>query len=337
MRSCYRLALSPGEPAGIGPDITVMLAQQSLPLELVAFADSELLQQRAKQLNLPLELLPYQAHHAAKPQRAGQLRVCSLPLTTPVVAGTLNSHNSSYVIDSLKAATSSCMQKHCDALITGPVHKGIINDAGIAFTGHTELLAELSNTPQVVMMLAHDRMRVALVTTHLPLSKVSEAITSLRLRTTIEILQHCLQQQFAIIKPRILVCGLNPHAGEDGYLGLEEQQIIQPLLHEMRQSGMTLIGPIPADTAFTRENLQQCDVVLAMYHDQGLPVLKHSGFGQAVNITLGLPFIRTSVDHGTALSLAGTGQAKADSLRYVLDITCQLVSQSQQQAIQYNA
>ena len=308
-----RLAITPGEPSGIGPDLLVQLAQQPQPHELVAYADPELLKTRADQLGLPLKLRPLTSN---SPQQmdTGELVIRPISLREPVYPGTLNTANAPYVLETLSSAITDCQHGQCQALVTGPVHKGIINEAGIPFSGHTEFLAEKTHTPRVVMMLATEGLRVALATTHLPLSKVPSAINSKLLEQVITILHTDLQKKFGIIKPRIMVCGLNPHAGEGGHLGMEEIKIIQPTLDKLRAQGFELTGPLPADTLFTPKYLEHCDAVLAMYHDQGLPVLKYKGFGAAVNITLGLPIIRTSVDHGTALDLAGTGRASSGSL-----------------------
>ncbi|MEM7019387.1 MAG: 4-hydroxythreonine-4-phosphate dehydrogenase PdxA [Pseudomonadota bacterium] len=316
-----RIALTPGEPAGIGPDIALKLAQQPLEAMLVAFADPEVLSQRAKQLSLDIKI---QVVEQISKHQPGILNVFPIAAKVPVTAGRLDPVNASYVIETLMQACQACIEKRFDALVTGPVHKSIINDAGIPFSGHTEFLAEQTNTPQVVMMLADATLRVALVTTHLPLSKVSSAITPKHLENVVRILQKDLQRRFNLARPRILVCGLNPHAGENGHLGREEIEIITPVLQQLREESFNLQGPVPADTAFTPAMLKNADVVLAMYHDQGLPVLKHHGFGEAINITLGLPIIRTSVDHGTALDLAGTGHAMPDSLLQAFKIACQL-------------
>ncbi|MEJ2395673.1 MAG: 4-hydroxythreonine-4-phosphate dehydrogenase PdxA [Candidatus Thiodiazotropha sp.] len=323
-----RLALTPGEPAGIGPDLCVMLAQRPHPeVELVAIADPELLLQRAERLGLKIELLPPDQHRRPKPLQPGQLRVAPVALREEVVCGQLNARNAGYVIETLTQATEGCLGGDYAGLVTGPVHKGVINDAGLPFTGHTEFLAELCQA-HPVMMLATPGLRVALVTTHLPISQVSQAITAERLRRVATILHQDLQQRFGMKQPRILVCGLNPHAGEQGHLGREEIEIIEPVLAELNTSGMQLIGPMPADTVFTPVMLQQADAVLAMYHDQGLPVLKHLGFGQAVNVTLGLPIIRTSVDHGTALPLAGTGQINLGSLQYAVKVASEMAERN---------
>jgi 4-hydroxythreonine-4-phosphate dehydrogenase len=298
-----------------------MLAQRPNPeTELVAIADPELLQQRADRLGLPLALCPFEEDQPPTPLPPGQLRYLSVSLHNDVTCGKLNPANAPYVLDTLNNAVAGCLDGRFDAMITGPVHKGVINDAGLPFIGHTEYLSNLCNDAHPVMMLATPELRVALATTHLPLSKVSQAITKTRLRQVATILHNDLQQRFGLKRPRIMVCGLNPHAGEQGHLGREEIEVIQPVLAELNSQGMQLIGPLPADTLFTPIHLQQADAVLAMYHDQGLPVLKHIGFGQAVNITLGLPIIRTSVDHGTALPLAGTDQADLGSLIYAVKV-----------------
>ncbi len=314
-----RIGVTPGEPAGIGPDLVIKLAQQDWPVELVVCANARLLAERASLLQLPLTILPYSASATPQPQRAGTLTVADFPLAEPVVAGQLNAANGEYVIKTLTFAGEKSVDGEFAAIVTGPVHKGIINQAGIPFSGHTEFFALQSNTPYVVMMLATEGLRVALATTHIPLAYVAKAITPERLTKVISILHHDLQQKFAIAKPRIYVCGLNPHAGEDGHLGREELDIIIPTLNVLRATGMDLIGPLPADTLFQPKYLDDADAVLAMYHDQGLPVLKHMGFGRSVNISLGLPLIRTSVDHGTALDLAGSGKADAGSLFHAVN------------------
>jgi len=324
--SVHRLAVTAGEPAGIGPDLCVQMAQQNHPCEMVVIADAKLLLARAQQLNLPLKIIPFQENttRAKSPHRAGILPVLDIPLADSVLPGELNVKNSPSVLKTIDAAINGCKQGMFDALVTGPVHKGIINDAGIAFTGHTEYLARQTGG-HPVMVLATEGLRVALVTTHLPLKDVPAAITRECLSQVIDILLQDLQVKLGINKPRILVCGLNPHAGEDGHLGSEEIEVITPVLQNFRDRGMNVQGPLSADTLFTTDTLKQADAVLAMYHDQGLPVLKHMGFGKAVNITFGLPIIRTSVDHGTALALAGTGQARADSLLYAMSVADEMV------------
>lgn len=314
-----RFILTPGEPAGIGPDIVLQLAQRELAGDICVLADPELLRQRAQQLGLSVELELADRHPPA-PHRPGQLRVIPETLRVPVQAGQLNPANAAYVLRCLERACDACQRGEFDALITGPVHKGIINQAGIPFSGHTEFLAARTHTPQVVMMLANRKLRVALVTTHLPLREVSDAISAPWLENVVRILYQDLQDKFRLPAPVVSVCGLNPHAGEDGHLGREEIEIITPVLDKLRAEGMQLRGPLPADTAFTPHALHGVDAVLAMYHDQGLPVLKQQGFGEAVNITLGLPIIRVSVDHGTALNLAASGQANPASLLRALEI-----------------
>ena len=321
-----RIALTPGEPAGIGPDLCVMLAQRAHAAELVAVADPVLLAQRAAQLNLPLALNEFNAEQPPRAQAAGTLTVLPVPLRAAVRAGRLDTTNAEYVLDTLRAATQGCVQGDFAALVTGPVHKGVINDAGFAFSGHTEFLAELTHTAQVVMMLLTEGLRVALATTHLPLRDVADVITAPHLTGVIRILHHDLRTRFGIAAPRIVVCGLNPHAGEGGHLGTEDRDVVEPVLNALRGAGMDLIGPLPADTLFIPKHLDTADAVLAMYHDQGLPVLKFKGFGQAVNITLGLPIIRTSVDHGTALELAGKGGAESGSLEAALQLAVDIAA-----------
>jgi 4-hydroxythreonine-4-phosphate dehydrogenase len=315
-----RLALTPGEPAGIGPDLCVQIAQQAHSVERVVLADPDLLAARAKQLGLPLTLRTYDANRSPAPSRAGELTVLPVMTAVPAAAGRLDARNAAYVLDCLARAVDGCMGGEFAALVTGPVHKGVINDAGVPFTGHTEFLAERTGTARVVMMLATPGLRVALATTHLPLRAVADAITPALLEEVIGILHHDLVRRFRLENPRILVCGLNPHAGEGGHLGREEIEVMTPVLERLRRNGMNLIGPLPADTAFVPTHLEGADAVLAMYHDQGLPVLKHKGFGHAVNVTLGLPMIRTSVDHGTALDLAGSGRADIGSLEYAIKV-----------------
>lgn len=328
MPNNHRVIITPGEPAGVGPDLVIQLAQYNWPAELVVCASPELLQQRAHQLGLPLQLRDYQPDSVICPQRAGSLTILPIALAETVIPGTLNPGNSRYVLQTLARASDGCLSDEFAALITGPVHKGIINDAGIAFTGHTEFFADRSACKRVVMMLATAGLRVALATTHLPLKEVSGAITETCLHEVIHILHHDLQTKFGIAQPRILVCGLNPHAGESGHMGREEIETIIPALDALRDEGIQLMGPLPADTLFQPKYLEQADAVLAMYHDQGLPVLKYQGFGQAVNITLGLPFIRTSVDHGTALDLAGQGKADAGSFITALNLAITMISKN---------
>ncbi|MDP6534738.1 MAG: 4-hydroxythreonine-4-phosphate dehydrogenase PdxA [Gammaproteobacteria bacterium] len=321
-----RIAITPGEPAGIGPDLCVLLAQHPPPdTELVVVADAALLEQRADQLRQPLRLNPYSAGSATRSSDPGELTVLQVDLQAAVQIGELNTANSEYVLNTLRTATDCVLHGELDALVTGPIHKGIINDSGIQFSGHTEFLAAHCRQELTVMMLATEGLRVALATTHLPLTEVPGAITKELLKRIIEILHGDLQTKFGIENPTILVCGLNPHAGEGGYLGREEIDTIEPVLRQLQSVGMDLIGPLPADSLFTARYLDHADAVLAMYHDQGLPVLKFKGFGNASNITLGLPIIRTSVDHGTALDLAGTGQASAGSLYYAINSAIEMI------------
>lgn len=309
------VVLTPGEPAGIGPDLALYVAARHPELPFIAVADPELLADRARTLGLTVnvELTEHSAPAAPEPD-ASRIRVMPVACAAQTVAGKLDSSNSAYVLETIKQAALGCLEGRFGALVTAPVHKGIINEAGIEFSGHTEFLAELAGVQRPVMMLASPTLRVALATTHLPLRAVSDAITPELLRDVVQILCHDLEQNFGISSPRILICGLNPHAGESGHLGTEEIDVIEPAASELRAKGLRVTGPIPADTAFTPRQLRDHDAVLAMYHDQGLPVLKALGFGDAVNVTLGLPFVRTSVDHGTALDLAGRGEADASSL-----------------------
>ena len=319
-RSSTRLLVTPGEPAGIGPELVCRLAD-SAP-DLVAVADPELLDATARQLGLALKIHPLAAPDGLIP--AGHLGCLPVALRAPVRPGRLDPANAPYVIETLRRAAACCLAGTAAGMVTAPVHKGVINDAGVAFSGHTEFLAECAGVDRVVMMLAAGRLRVALVTTHLPLTAVPAAITAPLLERTLEILHAELQARFGLPRPRILVLGLNPHAGEGGHLGREEIEVIEPVLERLRADGLCLEGPLPADTAFLPERLEGADAVLAMYHDQGLPVLKYAGFGRAVNITLGLPFIRTSVDHGTALDLAGSGRADTGSLAEAIALARQL-------------
>lgn len=323
----YRLAITAGEPAGIGPDCCLALTQLAWPVELVFIADPEMIEQRARTLGLPVQIQLYDAGQMNSHQ-PGQMTI--LPVTCPhsVHCGQPDPANAAYVLETLKLASQRCLSHEFDALVTAPVHKGVINDAGITFTGHTEYLQDLARAPEVVMMLATSGLRVALVTTHLPLKQVSKAITPAKVENIITITHRSLIDYFAIPQPRLLVCGLNPHAGENGHLGSEDDQIIAPVLERLRQQSMQIMGPLPADTLFIPKYLEQADVVIAMYHDQGLPVLKYKGFGQAVNITLGLPYIRTSVDHGTAVDLAGSGLADAGSLKAAIEYAVMMLTNS---------
>lgn len=317
------IALTAGEPAGVGPDLCIALSHQDLPCRLSVLGDVDVLRARAGQLGIHVNFITGDAIPA---HQAGALHVRHIPVASAVVPGTLNPDNSAHVLALLDAALEGCMNGSYQAIVTAPVHKGIINDAGYAFTGHTEYLAEHSGTARVVMMLAGGGLRVALATTHLPLRAVANAIKPRLLTEVIRILHSDLQKRFGIAFPRIVVAGLNPHAGESGHLGREEIDILSPVLARLRGEGIDLVGPLPADTLFSRIRHTQCDAVLAMYHDQGLPVLKYASFGEGVNVTLGLPFIRTSVDHGTALDLAGTGRAEVGSLLAAIEMALGMVS-----------
>ncbi|WP_290651017.1 4-hydroxythreonine-4-phosphate dehydrogenase PdxA [Aquisalimonas sp.] len=321
------IALTVGEPAGIGPDLVVMLAARGGLSDVVAVGDPDVLACRARQLGIG----HVRIRTLATPGEVGApgaLNVLPVPVANPVCPGTLDSANGPAVVDMLRLAAEGVWQGQYDALVTAPVQKSVLNDAGIAFSGHTEFLAALTGAPMPVMMLATPALRVALVTTHLPLRDVADAITVDRLTQVTTILARDLRRTFGLAQPRILVCGLNPHAGEHGHLGREEIEIITPVLDALRNQGLDLRGPLPADTLFTPDNLARADAVLAMYHDQGLPVLKHAGFGEAVNVTLGLPIIRTSVDHGTALPLAGTGTARTGSLQAAVRMARELVERA---------
>ncbi len=325
MTPCF--ALTPGEPAGIGPDLCVIIAQQEQPYPVVVISDAAMLQQRAAQLQLPLQVIAVDPQQLPQqPAPVGALYVWQTDLAAPVVPGQLNQANASHVLETLTRAGQGCIDGIFAAMITAPAHKGIINEAGVPFSGHTEFLQELTGASQVVMMLATHGLRVGLVTTHLPLRAVADAVTPQRLESVTSILHSELQDKFGIKDPRIIVCGLNPHAGEDGHLGREEIDVIIPVLEKLRDLDMNLVGPLPADSVFTPNNLKNCDAVLAMYHDQGLPVLKHKGFGAAVNVSLGMPIIRTSVDHGTALDLAATGRIDSGSLEVALETAYQMAS-----------
>jgi len=318
------LVITSGEPAGIGPDLCLQLARYEQGRDVVVLADRGLLQQRAASLGLDVQLHDYDARHFS-PLPAGHVYVQHISLFQPVQAGRLNSANSQYVLNLLTRAVLGCQSGEFSGMVTAPVHKEVINEAGIYFTGHTEFLADQTQSAQVVMMLVGGGMRVALATTHLSLRSVPDAITSALLERVLRIIERDLTRRFGLTYPRILVAGLNPHAGEGGYLGKEEIEIMIPVLDKLRAEGINVSAPLPADTLFTPHRLSQCDCVLAMYHDQGLPVLKHASFGHGVNVTLGLPFIRTSVDHGTALELAGSGRADVGSLLEAID-TARLMS-----------
>ncbi len=322
-----RLAFTPGEPAGIGPDLAVRVAQTAQACELVAIADPALLQQRAAQLGLPLTLIPVDYDTAPALQPPGTLRYEAVACAQTPIAGAPDPANARYVLDTLIRAVERCRQRACDGLVTGPVHKAVINRAGIAFSGHTGFLAEHCGGADTVMMLTTDdgALRVALTTVHIPLASVPMALTRESLAGTLRIVAHDLRARFGIARPRILVAGLNPHAGEDGYLGREEIDIIAPVIAAERARGTDVSGPLPADTLFTPERLREADVIVAMYHDQGLPVIKHMGFGRTVNITLGLPIIRTSVDHGTALDRVGSTTVDTGSLEAAIGAALEMV------------
>lgn len=314
-----RLLLTPGEPAGIGPELLVQLVQTATPAAaLIAVADPDLLSETAARLGLPLKLHDWQPGMAAAALPAAELHVWATSMAVPALPGRLDVRNAPYVLLTLRRAADACLAGDAAALVTGPVHKGVIADSGVAFSGHTEFLAAHLGAPPPVMLLMAANLRVALATTHLPLSEVPRALTRETLTHCLSVLHRELVVKFGLASPRILVASLNPHAGEGGHLGREEIEVITPVLTALRASGMDLLGPLPADTLFTPRTLEGADAVLAMYHDQGLPVLKHVGFGHAVNVTLGLPIIRTSVDHGVALDLVGTGRADAGSLRAAL-------------------
>jgi 4-hydroxythreonine-4-phosphate dehydrogenase len=321
-----RIALTSGEPAGIGPEVCLAIAARKLDCDLVCLGDRDMLAERARTLGITVELQRYDRtpHHHAP----GSLVVEHEPLRVPAAAGRLDARNSPYVVRLLERACDGALNGEFDAIVTAPVHKGVINDAGIPFTGHTEFLADRTHAPRPVMMLATTSLRVALATTHLPLARVSEAITGELLCEVLQVLDRDLARWWGFTRPRIAVCGLNPHAGESGHLGDEEIRVIAPAIARMRERGLRVSGPLPADTAFVPRVLTDFDVVLAMYHDQGLPVIKHAGFDDAVNVTLGLPLLRTSVDHGTALDLAGTGRADPGSLAAAIDLAIRLAARA---------
>lgn len=324
MQSLPVIALTPGEPAGIGPDLIIKFSRQRFNSILAVVGDPDLIASRARQLNIDVkvEIFRGQAH------RPGRLCVYPVSLKKPCTAGVLDPANSDYVLKTIEVAVKESKSGLFDALVTGPVHKGVINDSGRHFTGHTEFLAELTNSPQPVMLFVGKDMLVALLTTHLSLADVPKSITRQRVEAVIRILDQDIRKRFAISSPRINVCGLNPHAGESGHLGREEINAIAPVIKKLKASGLNVNGPLPADTAFLPSKLEQTDVTLAMYHDQGLPVVKHHGFGQAVNVTLGLPLIRTSVDHGTALDLAGKGNVDCRSLKAAMDVAIGMVNKT---------
>ena len=313
LNTVKRIVITPGEPAGVGPDLVIAIAHQDWPAQLVVVASKSLMLERAHELGLPLTIIEYDENTPATPHKAGTLVLLPLELASPCIAGELDANNGAYVVETLRIACEKNMSGEFDAIVTGPVHKGLINKAGIPFSGHTEYFAHQANCSDVVMMLATPGLRVALVTTHIPLAYVSKAITKERLQKVTRILNTDLITKFGIKVPTIYACGINPHAGEDGVLGKEEIEVMDPAFDELRAEGINIVGPLPADTIFQEKYLSQADAILSMYHDQGLPVLKYKGFGSSVNITLGLPFVRTSVDHGTALELAGTNKADKGS------------------------
>lgn len=323
--SLPRILITPGEPAGVGPDITVQIAQKKWPAELAVIADPALLKQRAKQNDLPLQLIECDFSQPPQVHRPGTLKIMPIFLSSPSEAGQLNPANANYVIHTLQVAATQCMQNKAQALVTAPVHKGIINEAGITFTGHTEFLADYCQVSHTVMLFVVDQLKIALATTHLPLADVPRAITKKHLQSSLVILHQDLKQRFGIANPRILVCGLNPHAGEGGYLGREEIDIIEPALKKLREKEQIQVeGPFSADIIFTPKYLQKADAILAMYHDQALPLVKYIGFDRAVNVTLGLPFIRTAVDHGTALDIAGSKQVDPGSMMAAIKLAIEL-------------
>ncbi|URJ24048.1 4-hydroxythreonine-4-phosphate dehydrogenase PdxA [Blochmannia endosymbiont of Camponotus sp.] len=322
-----RIVVTTGEPAGIGPDIIIMSAQKEWPVELVVCADPNLLLDRAKQINLPLRLRSYHSKKITSPCMPGELSILKMLLPQKTVPGQLNINNNNYVIDTLKRASQGCLNGEFSALVTGPIHKAILNRGNIAFSGHTEFLSQINKCKTTVMMLSNSKLRVALATTHIPILSVPKMITQKSLCDTISILAQGLKKYFGVLHPKIYICGLNPHSGESGYIGQEEINIIIPALNILKKTvDCELIGPLSADTIFQKKYIQHADVILAMYHDQGLPVLKYSGFGQSVNITLGLPFIRTSVDHGTALELSGKGTALPDSMIMAITVAIKMMN-----------
>ena len=320
-----RLALTPGEPAGIGPDLVIALAAQASAAERVVIGDADVLAERAAALGRAWHPYPFDPAAPARAQRAGEIALQPVAAPAPVEPGRLDPANARHVLDTLACAVDGCLGSRFAAMVTAPVHKGVINEAGIPFSGHTEFLGERTGGDPVMMLVAGG-LRVALVTTHLPLRAVADAVTGERVDRVTRILHDDLRRRFGIEAPRLLVLGLNPHAGEGGHLGTEERDIIEPVLARLRAEGLDATGPLPADTAFTPRSLAGADAVLAMYHDQGLPVLKHAGFGRAVNVTLGLPIVRTSVDHGTALDLAATGRAEPGSLIAAVELAAELAA-----------
>jgi 4-hydroxythreonine-4-phosphate dehydrogenase len=319
------IVVSSGEPAGIGPDISLALASRPFAARLAVLGDLELMRSRARLLGSRVELRACEGPGDVAPHTPGHLQVLPIALPAPAEPGRLDTRNAAYVLSMLERSTELCVAGTAAALVTAPVQKSVITQSGVAFSGHTELLAELTGAPQPVMLLAGKKLRVALATTHLPLRAVAAALDRVKLEGLIRIVHRDLQRRFRIERPRVLVLGLNPHAGESGTIGTEEQTVIEPAVRALAAEGLDVTGPVSADTAFTPESLARCDVVVAMYHDQGLPVLKALSFGEIVNVTLGLPIVRTSVDHGTALALAGTGRARPDSLFAAVELALELV------------
>lgn len=324
-----KIVISSGEPSGIGPDIVICALQHPISGSLAVTGNPELIQQRSNQLGIDMKISVINGSSPIDPHQPGRMQVIPVALSRPVTAGELNSNNSRYVIDCIDRAVDLCLDDSFQGMVTAPVHKGIVNEGGIKFSGHTEWIAERTGAAQPVMMLASDSLRVCLATTHLPLHQVPQNITRHGIEAVIEVMNSGISKLYGIPHPAIGVCGLNPHAGEEGHLGTEEITTIGPTLDRLRDKGLNLIGPLPADTAFTRNTLSTLDGVLAMYHDQGLPVIKHSGFGTVVNVTLGLPIIRTSVDHGTALDLAGTGRASETSLLAAINLALEFTGHRQ--------
>lgn len=314
-----RILITPGEPAGIGPDVLIQAAQHAWDAELIAITDPAIIAERARALNIPINIIECDLlHHERTSHQAGTLHIHPVTFPEKVTAGKLTLNNAQTVLLALQLAAAGCLNEEADAIVTGPVHKGVMNDAGIAFSGHTEFFAQATGTEQTVMLFVVDQIKAALLTTHLPLKNVAAAVTHEKLLSVLNILHHDLKKYFHLHTPHILVAGLNPHAGESGHLGREEIDIIAPALEQLRQQGLDIEGPLPADTIFTPAKLQHADAILGMYHDQVLPVIKHIGFDRAVNMTLGLPFVRTSVDHGTALDIAGSGLSNPGSMMAAL-------------------
>lgn len=335
-KKLHRIVLTPGEPSGIGPDIVIMAVQKKWPVELVICADSDLLLNRSKQIKLPLKLKPYRLN-IKSPSMPGEASILNIPLNNPVIPGQLNTtnNNSSYIIKTLEIASQGCIRDEFSALVTGPINKTIMNQNNdLLFTGHTEFFAKISKSKKTVMLFCNNKFRIALVTTHIPISSISDNITQQSICDTIIILNNGLKKYFGILYPRIYVCGLNPHAGENGFIGEEENTIIIPALNNLKTNyHYNLIGPLPSDTIFQSKYLNNADVILVMYHDQGLPVLKYAGLHQSVNITLGLPFIRTSVGHGSAIELSGTGNAIPNSINRAIFMSIKMIEKKYEQKI----